>query len=429
MATVDEVLEQMGETEDIEYLVIDNDLRTITVPNKISILGVESDDSVNRLYFKMPATYCGIDLSEFSVRINYRNAQGEDDFYLVTDISKVDDQITFSWLVGRHAFAKSGEVLFIVCMRKYDTDNTTVIKEYNTLITKLSVGKGLETDEAVVIEYTDVVNQLITQWGSEVDTAVNNQVEKVTEAVNSANMIIAEVENNKIPAWQQTIDSMVDGARLMRTENRSRNVYTAIAEGERVHVEDAYTTEPREVVIRNEYVQNGTPTPDNPIEIETLSAVDLCVSGADTSSYITNSLILTDAEGNPVEVCPPLPDGIQDKLVLTDNGDGTAAVSVYKVSKSTTTAATDGVTATVGVNALSSTGEIANGATVIYKLATPQTINCGTIPISALPESVINMWVSADAPTSIKLTYELAVEADIKPENIIEAVIGGMSNG
>lgn len=144
--------------EDITTLVIDHYTRTIHIPKGITTLGVESDDDVLRLNFKMPRYLGTVDLYNFSIRINYINAQGEDDVYKVTDKAIVGDNITFSWLVGPTAVAYKGTTKFNVCM--VITDANSVIKqEYNTAVASLPVLQGMECSERVVSEYTDILEQ------------------------------------------------------------------------------------------------------------------------------------------------------------------------------------------------------------------------------------------------------------------------------
>ena len=161
MATAEEVLQTMAETyaETDKVLTIDNDLRTITIPPGITNIGVESDDGVHRLHFRMPKQYGEFDLSEFDIRINYLNANNEGDKYAVLDKSAEEDYIDFSWLVGRHALAYRGNVTFIVCLRKSDGD--TVEKEFNTTVATLPVLEGLETTEQVTQEYPDALEEIL----------------------------------------------------------------------------------------------------------------------------------------------------------------------------------------------------------------------------------------------------------------------------
>lgn len=150
MATAEELLGRMSETGD-EILVVDLNTRIISIPATLTVLGVESDDDVKRLQFKVPR-YCGeFDLSTFDIRINFENARNRGDVYPVDDVKVTDDNnyITFSWLVDRTAFVSAGNVKFSICMKIFD-DLGVVIKEFNTTFATLPVLKGLETEEAVV---------------------------------------------------------------------------------------------------------------------------------------------------------------------------------------------------------------------------------------------------------------------------------------
>ena len=161
MATADELLSTLDTDK---TLIIDKDLRIITIPSSVKNLGVESDDDVLRLKFSMPRMYGDVDLSDFSIYINYMNAKNTGDVYVVDDKIIADDTITFSWLVGRVALAYKGSVRFIICMKLYDSAMEKVIKEYNTTIASLPVLEGLETSEAAIEQNPDIltyINELI----------------------------------------------------------------------------------------------------------------------------------------------------------------------------------------------------------------------------------------------------------------------------
>ena len=146
--------------ESEEVLMIDNDLRTITIPSGLQIVGVESDEDVRRLNFQMPKQYGEVDLSEFDIRINFMNANNSGDVYAVTDKAVSGDNITFSWLVGRNALAYRGNIRFIVCLKKTDAEGV-VQQEFNTTVATLSVLEGLETTEAVITENPDIIEQIL----------------------------------------------------------------------------------------------------------------------------------------------------------------------------------------------------------------------------------------------------------------------------
>lgn len=162
--TVEEALaaSEVNDTGADEVITIDNDLRKITIPASITLLGVVSDENVQTLHFQMPKTYKGLDLSEFAIRINYMNANNVGDTYAVDDSEISGENIVFTWTVGRVACMYKGNTKFIVCLKKKDVSGN-VLKEFNTSLASLPVLEGLETTEAVVAENPDIIEQILTK--------------------------------------------------------------------------------------------------------------------------------------------------------------------------------------------------------------------------------------------------------------------------
>lgn len=185
MATVDELLAGVSTVD--KTLVISNDFRTINIPSSVPNIGVEYDDDVLRLDFKMPRYVSDTDLSEFSIRINYINSQGESDVYTVSDDNKVteDEYITFSWRVGPTATRYKGNTKFNVCAKTMLPDDT-IDKEFNTTIATLPVLEGLEVDEAVVTGYSDIIEQWRRELfgiGDTAETAVRTAGAEALDAI------------------------------------------------------------------------------------------------------------------------------------------------------------------------------------------------------------------------------------------------------
>ncbi len=135
MATVDEVLATMDTPEEAEkvILVIDENLRVVTIPSKAIVIGAKGDKDVNRIWFKMNRYYRGTDMGGFTPRVNYTNAAGKHYFYLPTDMVCEDGKnLVFSWLIGDKAAEANGSVTFSVCLRQMNGDD--VIKEFNSTI-------------------------------------------------------------------------------------------------------------------------------------------------------------------------------------------------------------------------------------------------------------------------------------------------------
>lgn len=190
MATAEELLMTTNESADVsndEIIIADLTTRVIGIPAGIKILGVESDDDVKRLQFKIPRYYGEFDLSTFDIRINFENARHKGDVYPVEDlVITEDDHLTFSWLVDRIAFDYAGDVKFSICMKLFDNTGM-VIKELNTTYATLPVLEGLETEKAVVDQNPSAFDHVMFRLYA-VEAATGNgqngyySVVKVTEA-------------------------------------------------------------------------------------------------------------------------------------------------------------------------------------------------------------------------------------------------------
>lgn len=132
--------------EDTAYdFVIDEDLRVIAVPERGVVLGVEGDKDVNRVRFRMNRNYRGTDLSGFNIRINYRSAEDEINYFPVTEKTVTDDAIYFVWLVGADTVAAKGTVYFVARFFTAEEDGT-IAQEFNTTLGNARTLEGLAVD-------------------------------------------------------------------------------------------------------------------------------------------------------------------------------------------------------------------------------------------------------------------------------------------
>ena len=158
MSTVDEVLATAEVVDAV--CVIDGETRIISVPTEYKELGVESDEKVTRVKFQCPKIVeDGIDLTEYNLYINYRNADNKLNSYLVEDATVTDDVINFSWLLSRHVTESPGTISYIVCAKK--SDYTGVINEWNTKVATGTVGVGLEATEEIEEQNIDIIEQIL----------------------------------------------------------------------------------------------------------------------------------------------------------------------------------------------------------------------------------------------------------------------------
>lgn len=192
---------------------IDSRTRTIFVPPEIVVGAVQSDKNAERIKFSCPKIVGdNLDLSKFSIRINFENVSSVDpdisikDQYICEDASINGDNITFSWVVGKNAARYMGTIRFIVCAVKTDSDSNISI-EWNTTVAQIPVLEGIEVDQPSFDENNkDVINQLLAITKTASDEAVKN--------VNSAKeQAITEIQNVLQPDKTLTVEGGIADAK------------------------------------------------------------------------------------------------------------------------------------------------------------------------------------------------------------------------
>lgn len=299
MATLDEVFATMPEEAAIEAVdevfVIDPNNRVVVVPSAEAVFGVESDAAAERKCFRCPRIVGNdIDLSTAIVRVNYRNANGESDSYIVTDLQVVGDEVVFSWELSRKVTKYMGSIQFIVCAVAGDV-------KWNTTLATGLVLEGLEPANSGVEEATsDVVAQLVS--------LVAEQSDKVRTAAQEATATAeAKIEAKGVA----TIASIPDDYTALSdaVEGLARNTAGAIVcevSGESIVVDDASNNYLQGLRVFGRSTQDGTPTPDTPVEIVSVEAPSVTVCGknllkeAEIPSSMTGSGITCDYEGGGV---------------------------------------------------------------------------------------------------------------------------------
>ena len=186
--TAEELLAQMESeimplsAESPDKCVIDPESREIVIPETYQILGVESDEKVERIEFECPKIVGdNIDLSKLQIRINYQNANGDKDQYIVEDVETNGDNIEFSWLLSRKVTIYRGTVNFVVCAVKVSGE--TIQNEWNTTLATSQVLEGLEVDTP---EPTEEQSDVITQLLNIVKQTSESSVQAVKQAEQEA---------------------------------------------------------------------------------------------------------------------------------------------------------------------------------------------------------------------------------------------------
>lgn len=198
--TLEEALEAATADDGSEtvYCTVDDDTRLVTVPDKYKKLGVESDEKAKRIWFRFPKLVGnnGVDLSAIGVRVNFRNANGDGDIYIVEDLTTDGDYVTFSWELTRKVTAYKGNVSFVVCAVKSATDGT-IKNEWNTTLNKeCEVLEGLEVTEQIAQENPDIIEYILANLGGSVSA------EQIAEAVEEYMLAHPFTETDPtVPDW------------------------------------------------------------------------------------------------------------------------------------------------------------------------------------------------------------------------------------
>lgn len=193
-------------SEESDICTIDAKTRAIFVPSTIVVGGVQSDKNAERIKFSCPKIVGdNLDLSKFSVRINFENVSSVDfnvsikDQYICDDVAVDGENVTFSWLIGRTAARYMGTVRFIVCAVKTDSDSNISV-EWNTAIAEVPVLEGIEIDQPQIgQEEKDVINQLL-------ELTKNTSAEAVQNVNSAKEQAIKDIQSVSQPDTTLTIE-------------------------------------------------------------------------------------------------------------------------------------------------------------------------------------------------------------------------------
>jgi hypothetical protein len=216
-------------------IVVNPSTRQFNVPGADLVFGVESDSGSERKYFQCPR-YVGdnLDISGCFVRINYRNANGEIDSYLVDDVSVDGDNIMFSWLLTPKVTKYKGQIKFVMCVVGPDLK----VKWHTTQGTG-QVLDGLEPEIMVEPETADVVAQLIAMVEAQtvaVEKVGAEQIKAVEAAAETAEAASVAAIEAKGASTLATIPE--DYTAIQNAARGAANAIRGKVSGEVIRVDD-----------------------------------------------------------------------------------------------------------------------------------------------------------------------------------------------
>ena len=175
MSLADELLNSLSDTESYSrtadpttepHIVIGDD-RFITVPNSLKRIAVQYDHDVETVTFDCPRYWDGLDMSTLSIYINYMRKDRVTGCYKAMNVvvDEIDPNIMhFDWTISRNVSMVKGEIKFLVCIKKADSEGNEENHWNSELNEEMYVSEGLETGETILGPYPDI----IMQWEDEV---------------------------------------------------------------------------------------------------------------------------------------------------------------------------------------------------------------------------------------------------------------------
>lgn len=215
---------RLAGSSDEEHIVIGDD-RVIVVPDELKRLAVQYDHNVETVTFDCPRYWDEHDMSGMSVYINYLRVDGKSGIYRAENITvdDTDDSIMhFDWTISRNVSEVSGQLVFLVCVRKADEDGFEETHWNSELCKTCYVSEGLEVD---LDEFKVIYPDLIEQWRQDVFKIIYDVTEAKQDMLDDVNNAISSMNAEVTEAKQDMMDD-VNSAK----DNMTASVTTVVEE-------------------------------------------------------------------------------------------------------------------------------------------------------------------------------------------------------
>lgn len=143
--------------------VIDAVSKTIAkkTAKKVTITQYEHEATI--LSFEMPRYIDEQDMSLCNIKeIHYLNDKKGQGIFEITDYTINDTNITFTWGITQNVTQEAGRISFLIRFAISNPQDYTIIDyDWYTLTNSsdLTVSKGMQNGEAIIVKYADIINQ------------------------------------------------------------------------------------------------------------------------------------------------------------------------------------------------------------------------------------------------------------------------------
>ena len=305
--------------------VIDQHTRQIknNSANKTTI--VQYDHNSQQVTFEIPLyvdshamTLCDLIELHF-INISTDGKSANHGTYEVQDIKADGDNAVFTWTISQEATQLAGSLNFFIVF-KCTEDGVTVYRWGTEICKTLAVSAGMDNGEAIITEYPDI----LAQWKAQLFDASNTAVTNVATAEANA---LAAIEAAGEAKKQSVLDSIPDEYEALSAlaDQSNRNKAGAIVlekEGESIVLNDASEYPLQNLKVFGKSTQDGTPTPDAPVDIVSVKNPVVTVCG---KNLLKNEAVDNTSAGITFTV--------NDDGSITANGTSTA-ISPLVICKS-----------------------------------------------------------------------------------------------
>ena len=164
MSQAEDLLESLSTSNsgDLEPHIIIDKKRKVSVPDELKRIAVQHDHNIETVTFDCPRYWDGNDMSQSRICVNYKRPDGILGSYVASNvIADETDNTTmhFDWTISQDVTVKDGNLMFLVCIKKFDTDTGEEINNWHSeLNTEMYISKGLECDKIVDGSYSELVS-------------------------------------------------------------------------------------------------------------------------------------------------------------------------------------------------------------------------------------------------------------------------------
>lgn len=185
--------------------------RVINLNSSRYFLGVEGDKEVKIIRFQLDRYYCGIDLSVFKPRVNYKLSNSKEYYGEATMADFDEDYIYVEWTLDPSVTSVKGRVDFLVQLTKLDEDGS-ILKRYNSTMAMGRVEEGLNPEdqlpESMKKDILAIAEDTLTQL-KESKTEFDNRLKIISDKQNKI-IVRLDVTDLKINNFDEDYETKMN---------------------------------------------------------------------------------------------------------------------------------------------------------------------------------------------------------------------------